>query len=61
MVANMAARFAKLGSLSGDAVTNPAEAQRLMDTLFACENAEYTNSGRRIVAIINTEEIDKKF
>ena len=61
MIANMAARFAKLGSLSGDSVTNPAEAQRLIDDLFACENAEYTNTGRRIVAIINAEEIDKRF
>ena len=41
--------------------TNPAEAQRLIDDLFACENAEYTNTGRRIVAIINAEEIDKRF
>lgn len=61
MIANMAARFAKLGSLSGDSVTNPVEAQRLIDDLFACENAEYTNTGRRIVAIINAEEIDKRF
>jgi DNA mismatch repair protein MutL len=61
MIANMAARFAKLGSLSADSVTNPVEAQRLMDNLFACENAEYTSSGRRIVAMIDAEEIDKKF
>ena len=61
MIANMAARFAKLGSLSADSVTNPVEAQRLMDDLFACENAEYTSSGRRIVAMIDAEEIDKKF
>ena len=61
MIANMSARFAKLGSLSADSVTNPVEAQRLIDNLFACENAEYTSSGRRIVAIINAEEIDKKF
>lgn len=61
MVANMSARFAKLGSLSGDPVTNPVEAQRLIDSLFACENAEYTQSGRRIVAMISAEDIDKKF
>lgn len=61
MYANLAARFAKLGALSGDPVTNPVEAQRLIDGLFACENAEYTQSGRRIITMIYTEDIDKKF
>ena len=61
MAANMAAKFAHLGSLSGESVTNPAEAQRLIDQLFACENAEYTSTGRRIMALIPIEEIDKKF
>ncbi len=61
MTANMASRFAHLGALSGDPVTNPVEAQRLIDRLFACENAEYTSTGRRIMSLIPTEEIDKKF
>ena len=61
MTANMASRFARLGSLSGDPVTNPMEAQRLIDSLFACENAEYTSTGRRIMSLIPTEDIDKKF
>ena len=61
MVANMASKFAHLGSLNIDALTNPAEAQRLIDTLFACENPEFTSSGRRVVSIIQMEDIDKKF
>lgn len=61
MMANMASKFARLGSLSSDQLTNPAEAQRLIDSLFACENPEYTSAGRRIVSIIPVEEIDKKF
>ena len=61
MIANMASKFARLGSHSTDQLTNPAEAQRLIDSLFACENPEYTSSGRRIVSIIPIEEIDKKF
>ena len=61
LAANMAAKFAHLGSLSGESVTNPAEAQRLIDQLFACENAEYTSTGRRIMSLIPIEEIDKKF
>lgn len=61
MVSNMASRMAKLGSFNADPVTNPAEAQRLIDQLFMCENAEYTNSGRRVVALIPIEDIEKKF
>ncbi len=61
MTANMASHFARLGALSGDPVTNPMEAQRLIDEWFACENAEYTSSGRRTMSLIPVEEIDKKF
>ena len=61
MAANMASRFARLGALSGDPVTNPMEAQRLIEQLFACENAEYTSMGRRIMTLIPIEDIDKKF
>lgn len=61
MTANMASRFARLGSLSGDPVTNPVEAQRLIEQLLACSNAEFTSSGRRIITIIPVDEIEKKF
>jgi DNA mismatch repair protein MutL len=61
MVSNMAARLAKLGALSSDPITNPVEAQRLIDSLLACENPEYTSAGRRVIALVPTEEIEKKF
>ena len=61
MMASMASKFARLGSHSTDSLSNPAEAQRLIDALFACENPEYTSSGRRVVSIIPIEDIDKKF
>lgn len=61
MTANLSARLAKLGALSSEPVTNPAEAQSLIDRLFACENAEYTSSGRKIAVMIPIEELDKKF
>ena len=61
MAANMASKLAHLGSLSGDPVTNPTEAQHLIDSLFACENTEYTSSGKRIVSIIPVDELDKRF
>ena len=61
MTANMASKFASLGARSCDIRTNPAEAQRLIDSLFACENPEYTSQGRRIISIMSLEEIDRKF
>ena len=61
MTANMASRFARLGAFSADPVTNPMEAQRLIEQLFACENPEYTSAGRRVMSLLPVEEIDKKF
>ena len=61
MTANLAARLARLGAFNAESVNNPAEAQRLIDTLFACENAEYTSSGKRIISIMPVDEIDKRF
>ena len=61
MIAGMASKFARLGSLSGEVLTNPAQAQRLIDQLFACDNPEYTASGRRITTIVSIDELDRKF
>lgn len=57
----MAERFAKLGAAGQDAITSPIEAQRLIDSLFSCSNAEYTSSGHRTMTIIQTEDLDKRF
>ena len=61
MTANLASRFAMLGALKGDPVTNPVEAQRLIDRLMSCSNAEFTSTGKRIITIIPVEEIEKRF
>ena len=61
MTANMASRFAMLGALKADSVTNPVEAQRLIDKLLSCSNAEFTSTGRRIITIIPVDEIEKRF
>ena len=61
MTANMASRFAMLGALKGDSVTNPVEAQRLIDRLLSCSNAEFTSTGKKIISIITVEDIDKRF
>ena len=57
----MASRFATLGASGADSLTDPMEAQRLIDTLFACNNAEVTPGGRRIVSIMGMDELDKRF
>ena len=61
MTANLASKFASMGARGCDLLTNPAEAQRLIDSLFACENPEYTSQGRRIISIMSMEEIERKF
>ena len=57
----MAERFAKLGAAGQDSITSSVEAQRLIDSLFSCSNAEYTSSGHRTMTIIQTEDLDKRF
>ena len=61
MAANMASKFARLGALSAEKVTDPAQAQRLIDDLFACENPEYTSNGRKVISLVSVDELDKKF
>ena len=61
MQQRLAEKFATLGAAHAGPLTSPTEAQRLIDTLFASENAELTPGGRRIVSIVTTGEIDKRF
>jgi len=57
----LAEKFATLGASHADPPSSPQDAQRLIDTLFACDNAELTPGGRRIVSIVPIGDIDKKF
>ncbi len=57
----IAEKFAILSASGGEPMTSPLEAQRLIDTLFASENAEFTPSGKRIVSILSMDDIDKMF
>ena len=59
--ASIAAKIATLGSLNADVPTTSAQAQTFINALFACENSELTPSGRRIMTIVSTEELEKKF
>ena len=61
MQQRMAEKFATLGASHADPPASPQEAQRLIDTLFASDNAELTPGGRRIVSIVPLADIDKKF
>ena len=61
MVSSMAEKFARLGASSSDGIPSGIEAQRLIDSLFACENAEYTSSGHKILSLLSTEELEKRF
>ena len=61
MQSAMAERFARLGASSDSSAVSSAEAQRLIDALFACGNAEFTSSGHRIMTMISAEDLDRKF
>ena len=58
---NLAQKFAVLGACSAGSITSPLEAQRLVDALLQSENPEFTSAGKRIIAIIAAEELEKRF
>ena len=61
MESSLAEKFARLGASAGGPLTSPYEAQRLIDALFGCENAEYTPGGRKTVALLGADELEKIF
>jgi len=61
MRSDLAAKYATLGSMNTNEISSQLQAQNLIDTLFACDNAERTPSGKKIVHIVATDEIDKYF
>lgn len=61
METGMAERLAKLGARSMQGMTSPIEAQRLIDELLSCGNAEFTSGGLRIITIIPTSDLEGKF
>ena len=61
MEAAMAERFAKLGAAEGDLLRSDYEAGKLLEALFACENAEFTPSGKKIIARMDEDQLEKLF
>ena len=57
----LAEGIAATSSAGADSVRSPLEAQALIDTLFASDNAEFTSNGRRIITIVSVGDIDKMF
>ena len=56
-----AQKFALLGAAGGGKLLSPLEAQRLVDSLLQRPNPEFTASGRRIIALVSADEIEKRF
>ena len=61
MTAELARQMAALSVSTARTVTSPAEAQKLIDKLLSCENAELTANGKRIISILTIDEIEKRF
>ena len=59
--AALASKFATLGSVNAEPPRNALEAQQLIDSLFACENAELTASGKKITAVMSADDLEKRF
>ena len=57
----IAGKIAALEASGAAPLSSPAEAGRIIDTLFACENPELTPRGHRILSIISLGDIDKLF
>ena len=56
-----AEKFAALGASTAPRITSPLEAQRLVDALLQGDNPEFTTSGKRIIALVPIDEIEKRF
>lgn len=61
MKSSMAEKIATLGALNRSSLISSRDAGQFLDTLFACDNAEFTPGGRKVLRIVGMEEIEKKF
>ena len=61
VISETAGKFALLGASGYDGPKSVAEASSLVESLLSGSNPEYTSSGRRIMYIINSGELDSKF
>ena len=61
MESAMAEKIALMGASSGAALSSPMEARHLLDALISSSNAELTGSGKRIMTIVTTSQVEKLF
>ena len=61
VLGSLAEKFAMLGAAHADAPASATAAQNLLEGLLATENPERTSSGRRIIATIPLDELEKRF
>ena len=61
MEAAMAEKIALLGASGCAPLASPMEARRLLDSLLSSGNAELTDNGKRIMAIMTTSQIEQLF
>ncbi|MFO7827979.1 MAG: DNA mismatch repair endonuclease MutL [Bacteroidales bacterium] len=57
----IAKSLAKASAISSSQPLNNEEMRQIIDLLFACEQPNYSPFGKKIVTIIKTEEIEKRF
>ena len=57
----MAAKFAMLASTNAEPPRTPSAIRQLLDTLFASDNAEFTPNGKRIISVLDADEIENRF
>ncbi|MEA2105229.1 MAG: DNA mismatch repair endonuclease MutL [Bacteroidota bacterium] len=58
---SIAKALAKASAISSNQPLTPEEMREMIDLLFACEQPNYSPFGKKIVTIIKTEEIEKRF
>ena len=61
MESSLAEKFARLGAAESEPVGSMHDAAKLIEALFACENAEFTPSGKRIITDMSIEQMEKLF
>lgn len=59
MYSSFAEKLAKSASRSLALPVNAAQAASIIDRLYACENPEFTSDGKRIVAVLKAEDLEK--
>ncbi|MBN1118081.1 MAG: DNA mismatch repair endonuclease MutL [Bacteroidales bacterium] len=57
----LALSLAKASAVDYGKTLTELEMQHLVDELFACENPNYTPTGKKVLAILNLEELEKLF